>query len=70
MSKLIKVDKISGDEIVINADLIETIKATPDTVVTLTTNKKLLVQNDVDEIIDKVISYQQEISSNLRIEKG
>lgn len=70
MSGLIKVNKISGDEIVINADLIETVKATPDTVITLTTDKKLLVCENVDEIIDKVISYKKSIVSNFRIEKG
>lgn len=58
---MIKLTKINGDEIVINAELIETVKATPDTVISLTTNKKILVLNDIDEIIDKVITYRRRI---------
>ncbi len=56
---MIKVTKIGGDEVVINVDLIETVRATPDTVITLTTKKKLLVQDTIDEIINKVIAYHR-----------
>ena len=58
---MIEVEKIDGEKIVINADLIETIQATPDTVITLTSNKKILVKNNVDEIKEKVISYRRKI---------
>ena len=37
---MIEVTKLGGDEIIINAELIESIQATPDTVITLTTDKK------------------------------
>ena len=67
---MIKVTKMGGDEITINAELIETVQATPDTIITLTTSKKILVEDDVDQIIDKVISYRQKISAKLRVEKG
>lgn len=58
---MIKVTKIGGDDIVINAELIETVQSTPDTVITLTTNKKILVQDSVDEIIKKALKYHKEI---------
>ena len=58
---MIKVCKIDGEEIVINAELIETIQATPDIIITLTTGKKILVEENIDEIIDKVISYRKNI---------
>ena len=58
---MIEVKKIDGEEIVINADLIETIQATPDTVITLTNGKKILVKNSVVEIKEKVISYHRKI---------
>ncbi|ACL70429.1 flagellar FlbD family protein [Halothermothrix orenii] len=67
---MIKVKKINGDEIVINADLMETVQATPDTVITLTTNKKILVLDDVDDIIKKVIEYKQKVFGNLKVEEG
>lgn len=67
---MIKVNKINGEEIVVNGRLIETVQATPDTVITLTTGKKILVTNEVDDIVDKVIDYHHKIFSNLSIEKG
>lgn len=66
---MIKVIKINGEEIVINAMLIESIQATPDTVITLTTNKRILVKDQVDEVRDKVIEYYREIYSVPGIEK-
>ncbi len=65
---MIKIIKMNGEEMVINAELIETIKATPDTVINLTTGKKILVLDDVDEIVDKVISYRQKIMENRGVE--
>ena len=58
---IIKLNKIGGQEIVVNAELIETIKSTPDTIITLTTDKKILVNESVDEVIDKVIQYRRKI---------
>jgi len=66
---LIKVVKINGEEIMINAMLIESIQATPDTVITLTTNKRILVKEQVDEVRDKVIEFYQKIYSVPGMEK-
>ena len=67
---MIEVNKMNGDKIIINAELIESIKSTPDTVITLTTNKKILVEDEVDEIIKKVIAYKKEIASCLNVKEG
>lgn len=61
---MIKVTKMNGDEIVINTELIETVRATPDTVICLTNDKKILVLDDVDDIIDKVVEYKRKILGN------
>jgi flagellar protein FlbD len=58
---MIKLLKTDGSEIIINADLIEQIKETPDTVITMTNGKKILVEDTADEIIEKVINYRQKI---------
>ena len=48
---MIKVKRLNGKEFVINSDLIEFIEKTPDTVISLTTGKKVVVQESVDEVI-------------------
>jgi len=44
---------------VINCDLIEFIESTPDTVITMTTGKKVLVLESVDEVISSVVKYRR-----------
>ena len=47
---MITLTHLKGDEIVLNADLIESLEATPDTVITLTTGKKIVVLTDGQKI--------------------
>jgi flagellar protein FlbD len=47
---------------VINADLIETVEHTADTVITLLDGKKLVVKTLVDEVVERVIGYRQLIA--------
>lgn len=56
---MIKVTRINNSQFVLNADWIETVESTPDTVITLTNGKKYIVTEKVDEIIDRVIDYKQ-----------
>lgn len=56
---MIELTRLNGKTYVLNADLIETVESTPDTVITLTTNKKLVVNETKEEIIEKVIRYKK-----------
>jgi flagellar protein FlbD len=64
---MIKLAKLkSQDEFVLNAELIETIEETPDTVVTLTNGKKLIVEESMDEIVRKVMEYRRALLRGVR----
>lgn len=56
---MIKVVRLNGRELVVNAELIQFVESTPDTVITLSTREKILVKEPVDEVIDKVINYRR-----------
>ena len=56
---MIKVSRLDGAEIVVNAELIELIETTPDTVLSLTTGKKLVVCETLDEVVRRVVSYRR-----------
>jgi len=56
---MIKVKKINGEEVVINAELIETVEARPDTTISLTTGNKIIVKDTVSEVIEKIIEYRR-----------
>jgi flagellar protein FlbD len=56
---MIQLTKINGHQIVLNADMIEYIEETPDTVITLTNNDKVIVKDRMTEIIGKVVRYRR-----------
>lgn len=58
---MIVLTKLNDLEIVINCDLIETMLETPDTTITLTTGKTIIVKETVDDIIDKIIVYKKDL---------
>lgn len=49
---MISLTRLNGKSFVLNALLIETVEATPDTLITLTTGKKFMVQEEVPQVVD------------------
>jgi flagellar protein FlbD len=56
---MIKVTKLNGQMMVINANLIEFLEESPDTIITLTTGKKIVVREDAESIIERVTDYRR-----------
>jgi flagellar protein FlbD len=57
---MIKVTKLNGREIVVNADLIEFVETTPDTLISLTTGRKIMVLEEMDDVIGRAIGYRSQ----------
>lgn len=55
---MITVTRFNKSQFVINAEWIETVEATPDTVITLTNGKKFVVTETVEEVIRRVVEYK------------
>jgi flagellar protein FlbD len=60
---MIGLTRLNGRPIVVNAELIETVEATPDTVVSLTSGKKFVVLESPGEVTERVMSYRQQAVS-------
>ncbi|WP_250278424.1 flagellar FlbD family protein [[Clostridium] colinum] len=58
---MIVLTKLNDVEIVINSDYIEVMQETPDTTITLTTGRKIIVKEAVDDIIEKIITYKKSL---------
>ena len=58
---MIEVTRLKGKKMIINAELIETVEETPDTVITLTNGKKFVVSESAEEVISLVIGYKRKI---------
>jgi len=59
---MILLTKINSAPIAVNSDLIEYVEETPDTVITFTNNDRIVVQERMDEIIEKIVQYRRLIS--------
>jgi flagellar protein FlbD len=59
---VIYVTRLDGSNLVVNADLIETVEHTADTVITLLDGKKLVVKTPVEDVVSSVIAYRQAIA--------
>lgn len=58
---MIEVTRLKGKKMIINAELIETVEETPDTVITLTNGKKFVVSESAEKVTSLVINYKREI---------
>jgi flagellar protein FlbD len=56
---MIKVTRLDESALVINADLIELVESIPETIICLTTGKKIMVKETVDDIIERVARFKQ-----------
>ncbi|SYZ74268.1 Flagellar FlbD family protein [Candidatus Zixiibacteriota bacterium] len=56
---MIKLTKLNNSEIVINDDLIEFVEAIPDTIISFTDGKKIMVKESPDEVIRKVAAFRR-----------
>lgn len=58
---MIEVTRLKGKKMIVNAELIETVEETPDTVITLTSGKKFVVSESASEVATLVINYKRKI---------
>ena len=58
---MIPLRRLNNQTMMVNADLIESLEATPDTVVTLVSGNKLLVRDTMEEIQAKIVEYKRRI---------
>ena len=57
---MIWLTRLKGQRFVLNAEMIETVEALPDTTITLFNGKKYIVQESVEEVIRRVIEYKRQ----------
>lgn len=58
---MITITRLNDKELLINCDLIECIEATPDTTITMTTGRKIIAKESIDDVIDRILEYKKRI---------
>ena len=55
---MIELTRLNGRPIVLNCDLIKTAEASPDTMLTLINGEKLIVREEIADVVDRVLAYR------------
>lgn len=58
---MISLTRLDGKPFVLNADLIQFLETTPDTVITLLNHEKVIVREPVEEVVRRAIEYARSI---------
>jgi flagellar protein FlbD len=64
---MIALSRLNNEHFVLNAEYIETIEETPDTVITLTSGKKLMVKDKLDDVVKRVIEYHRLCNQTIQV---
>ncbi len=58
---MIYLTRLNDERFVLNAEFVREVESTPDTIITTTTNQKIMVQESVDEVVSAVIEYKRAV---------
>ena len=63
---MVKLEKLNGTMIIVNAELIESMEAAPDPELNLATGNPFIVKNPVDEVVAKIIEHRKKVYSECK----
>lgn len=58
---MIPVTRFNGSTIYLNAELVQSVEGTPDTVITLTNQVKIVVRDHPKDVVEAIIAYQRKV---------
>jgi flagellar protein FlbD len=64
---VIQVTRLNGTHFYINAELIQTVEATPDTIISLTGGIKMVVHETAEDIVQRIIDYRRKVYNDLPV---
>lgn len=62
---MISVTRLNDSVLMINVEMIRSLQATPDTVITFSNNDRIIVKEPVEEVSKRIVEYQRTINSEL-----
>ncbi|HRX84733.1 MAG TPA: flagellar FlbD family protein [Phycisphaerae bacterium] len=58
---MITLTRINGRTVVVNAELIKFVESTPDTMLTLVSGDHFMVQESVEDVVERAVEYARRI---------
>jgi len=60
---MIILTRLNDKAVVVNAELIKLVEATPDTLITLTSGDHFMVKERVEEVVERAVEYARRVRS-------
>ncbi len=60
---MVLLHRLDGTAFYLNAELVETVESTPDTVIVLNNGHRYIVREQAEEVIARILSYRRLVSS-------
>ncbi len=58
---MIKLTRLDDSQLYVNPHQIERMESTPDTIIKMLSDRKIIVKEDCEEVIEKIIEYRRQI---------
>jgi flagellar protein FlbD len=62
---VIRLTRLNSQQITVNSDLIKLVESNPDTVITLVSGDKILVSENANEVVARVIEFKRSVLAGL-----
>ena len=62
---MIRLTRLNGQELAVNSDLIKFIEKAPDTVVTLTNGEKIIVRENTEQVLERIVAFRRAVLAGL-----
>lgn len=67
---MIHVTRLNGHSFLLNAELIEQLDSTPDTVIVLTNGTSIVVRESADLVLERVLEYKRMVNGGLPAQRA
>lgn len=67
---MIRVTRLNNHEIVVNADLVEFLESTPETIISMTTGRKVVIKESIDEVIERIGEYRRRFLPVVKLDRN
>ena len=62
---MIQLTRLNNQPLVVNSDLIKFVEQAPDTVITLVTGEKIVVRENVSQMLERIVQFRRSVLSGI-----
>jgi len=64
---MIQLTRLNNHPLALNSDLIKFVEQAPDTVITLVTGEKIVVRENAQEVLDRVVQFRRSVLQGIML---